>query len=283
LRDKTISPKKIITGILTAVTFAALLAAFIFPLFFMLSTSFKTLREAGITPPALIPSSFHPENYAAAWQKMNFPHYLGNSIFITICTIAGQLLVCVPCAYAFAKKQFRFKKFLFAMVLFDLVVPAQVVFLSYYLIESRLGWIDTYRGLVVPFVYSAFTIFFLTQCFKTVPDEILDAAKIDRCSEIQIMTFIMAPMAKPVIIATMLFTFVYKWNDYFWTSILTTSEAVRTIPMAVQNLMPVDHAVREWHIIMTGNVLLFAPMFIIYIFAGKYIKESFMFGGVRKL
>jgi sn-glycerol 3-phosphate transport system permease protein len=254
---------------------------FVFPLFFMLSTSLKTLREANILPPALIPPTFHPENYAVAWQKMNFPHYLLNSVCITVCTIAGQLLVCVPCAYAFAKKQFRFKNILFALVLFDIVVPAQVVFLSYYLIESRLGWIDTYRGLVVPFTYSAFTIFFLTQHFKTVPDEILDAAKIDRGSEIQIIALIMLPIAKPVIIATMLFTFVYKWNDYFWTSILTTSEAVRTIPMAVQNLMPVDHAIREWHIIMSGNVMLFAPMFIIYIFAGKYVKKSFMYRGVK--
>jgi sn-glycerol 3-phosphate transport system permease protein len=268
-------------GALTAAVFAALLAAFIFPMFFMLSTSFKTLREANITPPSLIPSEFHPENYAAAWRRMNFPHYLLNSVFITVCTIAGQLLVCVPCAYAFAKKQFRFKNILFALVLFDLVVPAQAVFLSYYLIESRLGWIDTYRGLVVPFAYSAYTIFFLTQGFKTVPDEILDAARMDGSSEIQIIALIMAPIAKPVIIAATLFTFAYKWNDYFWTSILTTSEAVRTIPMAIQNLMPTDHTIREWHIIMSGNVMLFAPMFVIYILAGKYIKESFTYRGGR--
>jgi sn-glycerol 3-phosphate transport system permease protein len=274
-------PGRAARKILRAAVFAALLAIFAFPLVFMLSASFKTLYESSITPPTVIPSEFHPENYAAAWNRMNFPHYLLNSVIVTFCTMAGQIFVCVPCAYAFARKQFRFKKFLFCLVIFDLIVPPQVVFLSYYLIESRLGWLDTYTGLVAPFVYSAFTIFFLTQCFRTVPEEILDAARMDRCSELQIMAFIMVPMAKPVMIAASVFTFVYKWNDYFWTSILTTNETVRTIPMAVQNLMPVDHSAREWNLIMAGSVMLFAPMFITYLFAGRYIKESFKYGNLK--
>jgi sn-glycerol 3-phosphate transport system permease protein len=102
-------------------------------------------------------------------------------------TIVGQLLVCVPCAYALAKKQFVGRKFFHTLVLFDLIVPSQIIFLSIYLIESKINWINTYQGLIVPFIYSAFSIFFLIQTFKTLPDDVLDAAKLDKCSEIQII------------------------------------------------------------------------------------------------
>jgi sn-glycerol 3-phosphate transport system permease protein len=239
------------------------------------------MREANITPPTLFPREVRPENYIMTWERMNFFHYLVNSALTTLFTMAGQFIVCVPCAYGFAKKQFKFKKILFGIIVFDLIVPAQVTFLSIYLIESRLGWINTIQGLVIPFVYSAFSIFFLTQYFKTIPDEILDAAKMDKSSEIQIIYQILVPMAKPVVITTMIFVFVYKWNDYFWASILTTNERARTLTLALQNLLPVDHAAREWNIIMAGNMMLFLPMFIIYIAASKFIKRGFLYGGIK--
>jgi sn-glycerol 3-phosphate transport system permease protein len=258
-----------------------LLALFIFPLYFLIITSLKTMRESNITPPTLFPRELRPENYLLAWERMNFLHYLVNSALTTLFTIAGQLVVCVPCAYVFAKKQFKFKKLLFGIIVFDLLVPAQVTFLSIYLIESRLGWINTIQGLTLPFVYSAFTIFFLTQYFRTVPDEILDAAKMDRSSELQIMCQILVPVAKPAVIATMIFVFVYKWNDYFWTSILTTNETARTLTLALQNLLPVDHTAREWNIIMAGNMMLFLPMFGVYLVASKLIKQGFMYRGIK--
>jgi sn-glycerol 3-phosphate transport system permease protein len=265
-------------AVLRAAGFAALITAFVFPLFFMVSASLMNRYEVNITPPRLLPSKFHPENYSEAWRRMNFVHYLRNSLASTLLTIAGQLLVCVPCAYAFAKKRFRFRKALYCLVLFDLIVPAQAVFLQIYILESRLGWINTMRGLTVPFFYSAFTIFSLVQYFKTIPDEILDAARLDRCSELKVITRIMVPMASPVIITVMIFTFVYKWNDYFWTSILTTDEAVRTLPMAIQNLMPVDHAAREWQVIMAGNVMALAPMLAAYVLANRIIKRGLTYG-----
>ncbi|MDR3280872.1 MAG: carbohydrate ABC transporter permease [Synergistaceae bacterium] len=271
-------PSGAIRATLRAAGFAALILVFVFPLYFMASTSFKGTREVNITPPTLVPSEFHPENYAMAWNRMNFAHYLRNSLLSTFLTIAGQLLTCVPCAYAFAKKQFRFKKPLYMLLLFDLIVPAQAIFLPIYILESGFGWINTMRGLVAPFCYSAFTIFSLVQYFKTIPDEILDAARLDKCSEVRMITHIMAPMASPIIITTMIFTFVYKWNDYFWTSILTTNETARTLPLAIQNLMPVDHGAREWQIIMAGNVMALIPMLGAYILANKIIKKGFIYG-----
>lgn len=278
-KRKTVRRQQI--GFLSWLLIILLLTLYIFPLFYMVSTSLKTMYEVNLSPPRLFPEHPQWQNFADAWNKMNFVHYLKNSIVVSALTIVGQMLVCIPCAYAFAKKQFRGKAFLNGLVLFDLIVPAQIIFLSIYLIESRLGWIDTYQGLVVPFIYSAFSIFFLMQTFKTLPDEIIDAARLDKCSEIQIMSRIVVPMAKPTVITTVLFTFVYKWNDYFWTSILTTNDTVRTLPLAIQNLMPVGNAANEWHTIMAGNLMLFLPMFILYILANKNIKQMFCYGGIK--
>lgn len=280
-KKKPFQPAKQRISPMSWVLLIVLLVLYIFPLFYMISTSLKTMYEVNLSPPRLLPDVPQWQNFAEAWRKMNFPHYLKNSVIISGLTILGQLFVCVPCAYAFAKKQFRFKKILNGLVLFDLVVPAQIIFLSIYLIESRLGWIDTYQGLVVPFIYSAFSIFFLMQSFKTLPDEIMDAARLDKCSELQIIGQVVLPMAKPTVITTVLFTFVYKWNDYFWASILTTTDRVRTLPLAIQNLLPVGNAANEWHTIMAGNLMLFLPMFILYILANKNIKQMFCYGGIK--
>ncbi|HPD88182.1 MAG TPA: carbohydrate ABC transporter permease [Oscillospiraceae bacterium] len=280
-RKKKLTPKHVIFLILEAIVILLLLTAYIFPMFYMISTSLKTMREVNVSPPTLWPEILQWQNYAEAWQKMNFFHYFKNSVFISVMTIVGQLLVCVPCAYALAKKQFVGRKFFHTLVLFDLIVPSQIIFLSIYLIESKINWINTYQGLIVPFIYSAFSIFFLIQTFKTLPDDVLDAAKLDKCSEIQIIGSIILPMAKPTIITTVMFTFVYKWNDYFWTSILTTDDAVRTLPLAIQNLMPVGNAANEWHTIMAGNLMLFAPMFLLYLLANKSIKQMFVYGGIK--
>ena len=280
-RKKKLTPKHVIFLILEAIVILLLLTAYIFPMLYMISTSLKTMREVNVSPPTLWPEILQWQNYAEAWQKMNFFHYFKNSVFISVMTIVGQLLVCVPCAYALAKKQFVGRKFFHTLVLFDLIVPSQIIFLSIYLIESKINWINTYQGLIVPFIYSAFSIFFLIQTFKTLPDDVLDAAKLDKCSEIQIIGSIILPMAKPTIITTVMFTFVYKWNDYFWTSILTTDDAVRTLPLAIQNLMPVGNAANEWHTIMAGNLMLFAPMFLLYLLANKSIKQMFVYGGIK--
>ncbi len=280
-RKKKLTPKRAVLLTLTAVLIALLLSAYIFPMFYMISTSLKTMREVNVSPPTLWPEILQWKNYAEAWHKMNFFHYFKNSVLVSVMTIVGQLLVCVPCAYALAKKRFVGRRFFHTLVLFDLIVPSQIIFLSIYLIESRIGWINTYQGLIVPFIYSAFSIFFLIQTFKTLPDDVLDAARLDRCSELQIIGGIVLPMARPTVITTVMFTFVYKWNDYFWTSILTTDDAVRTLPLAIQNLMPVGNAANEWHTIMAGNLMLFAPMFLLYLLANKSIKQMFVYGGIK--
>lgn len=273
--------KKLILTLLSGALLLILAVVYIFPFFHMFSTSLKTFAEANMMPPKLLPEEPQFQNYAEAWDSMNVLHYLKNSVIITGCTIIGQMFVCVPAAYAFAKKQFRLKKVLMPALLFDLLVPAQIVFLPIYVIVSNAGLLNTYRSLVLPFLYSAFTIFFLTQSFRTIPDELLDAGRMDHASEWQIITRILIPSARSVIITVALFTFVGKWNDYFWAKVLTTDETVRTLPMAVSGLLSVGDGMIHWNVVMAGNVFLFAPMLIIYLLANRSIKQAFTYGGIK--
>ena len=259
----------------------ALIIIYVFPLFYMLTTAVKSFTEASMFPPKLLPKEWHFENFSEVFHSMNFLHYFKNSIIVTLLTIVGQIFVCLPAAYAFAKKQFRFKRGLYLLTLFDLIVPGQVSFLPIYIILSKWGWLNTFRALSVPFMYSAFAIFFLTQAFRTIPNDLLDAARMDKSSQLQIIFKILLPSAKSVVITVALFTFVNKWNDYFWATVLTTNDTVRTLPLSVQNLMGIGDGVTQWNMVMAGNVLLFAPMFLIYIFANKYIKQAFVYGGVK--
>lgn len=275
------NPHRSVGRVLTALGLLALAAVYIVPLFHMFSTSLKSFSEAVAFPPALLPQRPHFENYAEAMKSIGFLHHFRNSLVVTLLTILGQILVCVPCAYAFAKKDFKGKKFLFGFILFDLMVPAQIVFLPLYVTVSNLGWLNTYQGLVVPFAYSAFTIFFLTQSFKTIPDELIDAAKMDRSTEAQIIFRLMVPAVRSVIITVGLFTFISKWNDYFWATILTTDDSVRTMPLAVKGLLDIGDGITHWDVAMAGNVILLAPMLLIYLFASKSIKKAFSYGGVK--
>jgi len=274
--------KRTLFGGLSLVLLLLLILVYVFPFYWMVTTSVKTFEEAIRFPPTFIPRTFDMiNNYRAAWTMANFPHFARNSLVITLITLVGQLLVTIPAAYAFAKKEFKFKGFLFGFILFDMMIPGQVTFIPIYVFLSNIGWLDTLWALTVPFFISSFGIFFVTQAFKQVPNEVIDAARTDNATELQIILGIMVPMNKPVIVTISLFTVIGKWNDYFWTLILTTSSKVRTLPFAVKSLFALGDGINMWNISMAGNVLLVAPLLIIYIFANKQIKQAFVYGGIK--
>lgn len=273
--------RKIILKILSALMLALLFIAFIFPLYWMFTTSIKTSSEAMAFPPTLIPSSVHFENFVTAFQDGNFLHYGKNTIIITVITVLGQMVVCVPAAYAFGKLKFKFQKPFFGIILVDMMIPGQVTFIPLYMLFSRLGLIDTYTALTVPFMYSSMAIFFMRNAFKQVPDDLVDAAKIDGTSQAGIIFKVMLPIVKPVIITLALILFISKWNDYFWTLVLTNKETVRTLPFAITALQGDEDAIFRQHITMAGNFLMTAPLLVIYFVANKRIKEAFVYGGIK--
>jgi sn-glycerol 3-phosphate transport system permease protein len=279
---RALRPKaaRIAIASLRTTVLAAVSAVFVFPFFWMLTTSFKSLGETIVFPPALLPARWMTENYAIAWKDGHFPAYLFNSVFVSLSILACQLLVVVPAAYAFACRSFAGKKILFGLVLCGLMIPGQATFLPVYLLFSELGLIDSYAALIAPMAASAFGIFLITQSFRQVPLEVIEAARLDKAGTLRLIVRVLLPMSKPAVITFALFSFIAHWNDYFWTLSMTTSDAIRTLPIGVAMLKDVEN-VKSWHVIMAGNMILVAPVLAIYLVASKYIKTAFTYSGVK--
>lgn len=277
---KEIDVKKIASKSIEIVALLILSAIFIFPFVWMLSTSVKNPQEMMQLPPTIIPKEIVLENYSAAWNSGPFFRYLLNSIFVTGSILIIQFVVMVPAAYAFSKIKFKGEKILFGILLVGLMIPPQVTFLPVYMMMSKLGLINTYVPLIIPFMTTSFGIFLLRQNFMQISDEIIEAAKLDGASDLKIMFRIMVPMAKPAVITFILFNFIYHWNNYFWPLVMTNTDAIRTLPIGVA-LLKSSEGITAWNVIMAGNIILILPIILVYIFANKKVKEAFMYSGIK--
>ncbi|MGD8190692.1 carbohydrate ABC transporter permease [Brevibacillus ginsengisoli] len=249
---------------------------FVFPFLWMTSTAFKTMSEVRQFPPSLIPSTWEWGNFVQAWQSGPFLTFTLNSIVVSIGILILQLLTGVPAAYAFARLKFPGRNLLFTLVLIVLMMPGQVIFLPIYVQLSGWHLINTLWALILPYAASAFGIFLLRQAFMQVPDEVIEAARLDNASEWKIMWTIMVPMAKPVLVTFSLFSFIYHWNDYFWPLIMTNSDEARTLPVGISGLHMSDGGTL-WNVMMAGNVILILPILIIFFVAQRHIIKAFTY------
>ncbi len=274
--DKLKLPLKIVESIVLIF----MIIIFLFPFIWMISTSLKTTQEAIQIPPSIIPSKIVIENYLKAWSSGPFLRYLGNSLFITLSVLVIQFIVMVPAAYAFSKIKFKGSNILFGIVLIGLMVPAQITFLPIYMMMSKAELINTYVPLILPFMTSSFGIFLLRQNFMQISDEIIEAAKLDNSSDLKIMFKVMLPMAKPAVITFALFSFIYHWNNYFWPLVMSNSDLVRTLPIGVAMLKE-SEGVTNWNVVMAGNVMLTAPILLLYTILNNKIKTAFAYSGIK--
>ncbi|WP_407945032.1 carbohydrate ABC transporter permease [Paenibacillus albicereus] len=269
--------------VLRALNVAALLAlvlAFAMPFAWMISTSLKTLPETMIFPPEWIPRDPVWSNFAQAWNTGPFLQYAVNSLIVSVGILLLQMLTIIPAAYAFARCKFAGSRLLFGLVMVTLMIPSQLIFLPVYLELSAFGLLDTHLGLILPFASSAFGIFLLRQGFMQVPEELLEAARLDLASEWSIIARIMVPLAKPVLVTFALFSFIAHWNDYFWPLVMTTSETARTLPLGIAKIREVE-GVATWNILMAGNLILVAPILLVFVVSQRQIIRAFVYNGVK--
>ncbi len=274
--DKLKFPLKVVE----VIVLIFMIIIFIFPFIWMISTSLKTTQEAIQIPPSIIPSKIVIENYIHEWSSGTFLRYLGNSLFITLSVLVIQFIVMVPAAYAFSKIRFKGSNILFGIILIGLMVPSQITFLPIYMMMSKAELINTYVPLILPFMTSSFGIFLLRQNFMQISDEIIEAAKLDNSSDLKIMFKVMLPMAKPAVITFVLFSFIYHWNNYFWPLVMSNSDLVRTLPIGVAMLKE-SEGVTNWNVVMAGNVMLTAPILLLYTILNNKVKNAFAYSGIK--
>ncbi|WP_054958583.1 carbohydrate ABC transporter permease [Paenibacillus dakarensis] len=258
----------------------ALLAVFVFPFLWMISTSLQTFEETMTFPPTWLPSNPQWNNFAEAMNAGPFLTYAKNSVIVTSSIIVIQMVVMIPAAYAFAVYKFKGKKLLFGLVLLAFMIPGQVTFIPVYLMLADFGMIKSLLPQIIPFMSNAFGIFLLRQYFMQIPQEIIESARLDNASEFKIIRKIMVPMSMPALATIALFSFVSHWNDYFWPLVMTDSASVRPLTMGIAMLRETE-GISNWHIIMAGNVVLVVPILIVYVFASKQIVKAFVYSGIK--
>lgn len=256
------------------------LALFVFPFLWMISTSLQTFEETMTFPPTWLPAVPQWINFAEAMSAGPFVTYAKNSVIVTVSIIVLQMAVMIPAAYAFAKYKFAGQKLLFSMVLLAFMIPGQVTFIPVYLMLADWGLIQSLWPQIIPFMSNAFGIFLLRQYFMQIPQEIIESARLDNASEFKIMRQIMIPMSMPALATIALFSFVSHWNDYFWPLVMTDSAAVRPLTMGIAMLRETE-GISNWHIIMAGNVVLVVPILIVYLFASRQIVKAFVYSGIK--
>ena len=254
-------------------------AATLLPLVWMVSASFKLDSEVFSVPIKWIPETFHFENYTQIWEKIPFGLFTFNSAKLTIIITLIQLLTCSFAAYGFTKCNFRFRDTLFLCYVATIAIPWQVYMLPQYIIIQKVGLVDTHLGYILMQAFAAFGVFLLRQFFLGIPNELLEAARIDGLSEYGTYFRIVLPLAKPAMATLTIFTFVTVWNDYMGPMIYFNSEANKTIPLGIR--MFLGQYSTQYQLIMAASVVSLIPVFIVYIFCQRFFVQGIATSGLK--
>lgn len=253
---------------------------FLFPFYWMVTTSLKPYLETIQFPPTLWPYTFTLEGYKMVFQELEIMTYVKNTIIVTASVIVLQFVVNIPAAYAFARWNFKGKGLMWAIVLTSFMIPGQLTFMTVYYMFADWGVLQTLIPQILPTIASAFSIFMLRQNFMQISGELIESAKLDNASEWKILWRIMVPMSKSTVVTTVLFSFINHWNAYFWPLVMTRTESLKPITLAIERLKNLDQGL-NYTDIMAGNVILVLPVVILFLFASKKIIQAMAYRGMK--
>lgn len=270
------------TGIKNAVVYALMIVIaliMVLPFLWMLSTSFKEMGQVLIFPPEWIPRPFVLANYAEAWELAKFNLFFRNSAIVTLLTTAGQLVTCSLAAFAFARLEFPGRDQIFLIYLATMMIPTQVTLIPLYLLMKQFNWIDTFSGLIVPGIFSAYGTFMLRQFFLGIPKSLDESAVIDGCGYFRIYWQILLPLSKAALATQAVFCFMWQWNNLLWPLVMTNTDAHRTLTVGMQ-LFKGQYSI-AWNLLMAGSVISVIPILILYVFLQKYFVEGIAMTGMK--
>ena len=251
----------------------------VFPFIWMISTSLKTQAESIIVPPALLPQSPQLRNYLEVWRSIPLVRYFINTIIVTVLTLAGVLVTSTLAAFAFAFKEFKGREMSFLALLGMMMIPQPVYLVPAYVILAKLGWLDTFYALIVPWVVNIFSIFLIRQHFKTVPWSLYEAAIMDGAGDLRFIWHVLLPVSRPVLVTVSLFSVIGSWNSYLWPLIVTNSDTMRPIQVGLAYFSQEQGSM--WPQLMAASTMVILPLVAVYAFAQRQITESFVSSGLK--
>ncbi|MFC7619122.1 carbohydrate ABC transporter permease [Microlunatus sp. GCM10028923] len=265
------------------VVLCAIGAVMMYPLLWMLSSSFKPDTEI-FTNLGLLSTQWQFDNYLAGWTALEYPFdlYLVNSLIIAVLTIVGNLLSCAMAAYAFSRLEFPGRKLFFALMLGTLMLPGHVLLIPQYILFSQLGWLNTYLPLVVPnfLASNAFFIFLMVQFMRALPRELDDAARLDGCGSFRTFWRIIVPLCTPAFATTAIFTFISTWNEFFSPLLYLTDAELYTVPLALRQFID-SEGQSSWGQMFAMSVVSLAPIIGFFIAGQKYLVKGIATTGLK--
>lgn len=261
--------------VLVAIAFTTLL-----PLIWMVMASFMPSGDASSVPPPFFPRKVTLDQYIGLFTRLHLGRSLFNSALLSIVVTFISLVVNSMAGYAFAKYRFRGRAPLFKLLIASMVIPAQVTMLPLFLLLNKLGLINTYFGVIIPGMASIFGIFLIRQFALSIPDSLLEAARMDGAGDFRVYWSVILPLCKPILVTLAIFTFMGTWNDFLWPLIVMTDDSMYTLPVALANLAG-EH-VQDTELMMAGSVMTVLPVLVVFAAVQKYYLAGIMAGSVKE-
>lgn len=252
------------------------------PFVYMFSLSFMTDKQIFTNSFNLFPNPTTLENYTYVINNVDIFRYFFNSMFVAIATTIGQAIISALAGYAFARFEFKHKEILFILILVSMMIPPQVNIVPLFFIMKQFHWIDTYWALIVPGLFGGFGVFMMRQWFKSMPDDMESSAKIDGCNTFQVFYKIALPLALPALMTLAIFTFITTWNSFMWPLIVTNSDSMRTLPLALANFKGSFREITDWGALCAFSVICCLPVIGVFLLGRKYFINDILNGGIKE-
>ncbi|MFE2774620.1 multiple sugar transport system permease protein [Aerococcus sp. 150760007-1] len=275
IQKRKLSAGQIITFVLLTIGAFSM----ILPFFWMVSTSIKTTGETLAIPPVWLPENWQWSNYETALTMAPFDQYFINSVIITLSSTIGEVITSILAAFAFSKLQFFGKNILFTILISTMMVPFELLMIPTYLTLSKMGMINSYWAMIIPFLASVFSVFLLKQNFEAVPKQLYYAAKVDGASDWRFLWQILVPMSKSSIVTVVILKMIGSWNSFMWPLMVTNETHLRPLPVGLQAFT--TEAGTYFELLMAAATIVVLPMIIIYLFLQKYIIKGISNTGVK--
>jgi len=257
--------------------------AMVGPFLWMISTSLKAPGDvfsySDVWWKEWVPTSFVWENYVQAWKVVPFARFYLNSIFVTLCITIGQVATSAMAAYAFARLKFPGRDKIFFGYLATMMVPGAVTMIPVFILLQKLGWVDTYKAMIIPSIFTAYGTFMLRQFFLTLPSDLEDAAKIDGCNYFGIFWRIILPLSQPALATLTTFTFMGSWMSFMWPLIVMNTHEKFTLPIGLAYFQSLHGT--NWTLLMAGSVMMILPILLVFIFNQRFFVEGIKLTGIK--